>query len=65
MHKPESILQNEMDKVLWDLNIQMDPLILAKIWGIVINKKNNKKNIGSYHSDQPERGEGKKRQENR
>ena len=40
MHKLESILENEMHKILWDFEIQTDPLIPA--WKpdlVIINKK--------------------------
>ena len=30
MHKPELVLENETHKILWDLEIQMDHLIIAK-----------------------------------
>ena len=43
MHKPESILENEMHKILWDFEIQIDHLILARRPDLVIinNKKKN------------------------
>ena len=40
MHKPESILENETYKILWDFEIQTDHLILArKLDHVFINKK--------------------------
>ena len=40
MHNPESILENETHKILWDFEIQTDPLILASQQDLVIiNKK--------------------------
>ena len=30
MHKPESFLENESHKVLWEFEIQIDPLISAR-----------------------------------
>ena len=30
MYKPESVLENEMHKLLWDFEIQMDHLISAR-----------------------------------
>ena len=40
MNKPESILKNEMHKILWDFEIQTDHLIPARIPDLVIiNKK--------------------------
>ena len=45
MHKPESVLENEMHKVLCDFEIQTDHLILARQtdWVIVRKKKKEKK----------------------
>ena len=40
MHKPESVLENETHKILWDFEIQTDPLITARRPDLVlINKK--------------------------
>ena len=40
MHKPESILENEIHKILWDFEIQRDHQILTGKPDIVlINKK--------------------------
>ena len=40
MHNPESILENVMHKILWDFEIQMDHLMLARGSDLVIvNKK--------------------------
>ena len=42
MHIPESVLENEMHKVLCDFDIQMDYLISAKPTDLeIINKKGN------------------------
>ena len=30
MHNPESVLENETHKVLWDFEVQMDHLISAR-----------------------------------
>ena len=40
MHNPEPVLENETHKLLWDFEIQTDPLILAR-WPdlVIINKK--------------------------
>ena len=40
MHKPESILENEICKIFWDFEIQTDHLILAR-WPdfMIVNKK--------------------------
>ena len=41
MHKPESILKNEMHKFLWDSEAQTDHLISARRLDLIsINKKN-------------------------
>ena len=40
MHKPESILGNEMNKILWDFVIQMDhPIWVRETELVLINKK--------------------------
>ena len=40
MHKPESVLENETHKILWDFEIQTDHLITARRPDLVlINKK--------------------------
>ena len=40
MHKPESVLENETHKVLWDFEIQMDHPVTTRRQDIVlINKK--------------------------
>ena len=39
MHKPESVRENEMHKVLWDFEIQIDPLILARGPDLVLINK--------------------------
>ena len=40
IHNPESVLENERDKILWDFEIQMDHLISAR-WPdlVIVNKK--------------------------
>ena len=54
-HNPESILENEMHKILWEFEIQMDHLILARRpdWGIVHKKKRTCQimdfTISAYH----------------
>ena len=41
MHNPESVLENETHKLLWDFDIQTDHLISARRPDLVIiNKKN-------------------------
>ena len=39
MHKPESTLENEMHKILWDFEIQMDHLIPIRRLDLVITIK--------------------------
>ena len=39
MHKQESVVDNEMHKILWDFEIQMDHLILIRKPDQLINKK--------------------------
>ena len=39
MHKPESVLENETQQLLWDLEIQTDPLISARRPDLVIVNK--------------------------
>ena len=42
MHKPESVLENEMHKLFWDFEIQTDYLIPTKTPDLVIAKKKKK-----------------------
>ena len=43
-HKPESVVENEMHKVLWDFEIQTDHLSLARRPDLIlINKKKKKR----------------------
>ena len=42
MHKPESVLENEMHKILWDFGIQMDRPILVNRPDLVLIDKNKK-----------------------
>ena len=48
MHNSESVLENEMHKLLWDFEIQMDHLISARRPDVVIinKKKENLQNFG-------------------
>ena len=39
MHKPETIQENESNKILWDFGIQTDHLIPTRLSA---NKKNNR-----------------------
>ena len=45
MHKPASLLESYIDKLLWNFDIQSDPLISARRLDlIIINKKIKKRN---------------------
>ena len=40
MHKPESVLENETNEILWDFEIQMDhPILVRKPDQVLINEK--------------------------
>ena len=39
MYKPESVLENEIHKILWDFEVQTDHLILARRPNLVIINK--------------------------
>ena len=45
MHNPESVVENDIHKLLWDFNIQTDHLIPARRPDLIIinNKKKKKK----------------------
>ena len=43
MYNPASVLENEIDKLLWDFDIQMDHLISARQLDLIIINNNNKK----------------------
>ena len=44
MHNPESVLENEVHKVLWDYEIQTDHLISARQPDqVIVNKKRKEK----------------------
>ena len=44
MHNPAPVLENDLHKLLWDLNIQTDHLIPARSLDlIIINQKKKKK----------------------
>ena len=40
MHKPESVLENVMHKILWDFEIQLDHPIPVRRPNLVLIKKN-------------------------
>ena len=43
MHKPESVLENETQKILWDFEILADHIILTRILDIGIINNNKRK----------------------
>ena len=46
IHKPESILENETNKILWDFEMQTGKLILTRwVFLVIINKKKNKQTL--------------------
>ena len=48
MHNPESVLENETRELLWDFEIQTDPLNSSRQQELIIinNKKENLQNCG-------------------
>ena len=54
MHKPESIMENETHKILWDFEIKTDHLILARRPDLlIISKKENLLYSGIFPSSGP------------
>ena len=50
MHKPESVIENEMHNIFWDCEVQTDHLILARRPVLLfINNKKKKKIIIIFH----------------
>ena len=49
MHKPESVLENETHKILWDFEIPMNPPIPANKPGLVIINKAKEPSIPVDH----------------
>ena len=43
MHNPESVLENEMHKLLWDFEIQTDHIISARRPDLIIINNNKKR----------------------
>ena len=43
MHKPESVLEDEMLKILWDFDVQTEHLVSARITDLLSIKKKEKK----------------------
>ena len=44
MHNPAPVLENDMHKLLWDFDIQTDPLVSARGPDLIIINNNKKKN---------------------
>ena len=42
MYNPASVLENDTQKLLWDFDVQMDHLILARRPDLIIIKKKKK-----------------------
>ena len=45
MHNPAAVLENDTHKLLWDFDIQMDPLISARRPDLILINKKKKKRI--------------------
>ena len=54
MYKRETVLENKMHKVLWDVEIQIDHWMVARGLGLMITNKKNHRKVGfavtEYHS---------------
>ena len=50
MHNPESVLENETRKVLWDFDIPTDHLISARLPDLIITNK--KRELAELKFDQ-------------
>ena len=60
MHNSESILENEMHKLIWYFEIQTDHLISAKRPDVeIVNQKNPKKNLSNSALCRPNRPQNK------
>ena len=59
-HNPESVLENEISKILWDIEIQADHLISAKRPDLVIVKK--KKTINKSKKKKQQKKQNKTRE---
>ena len=64
MHNPESVLENEMQTLLWDFEIQTNQLIPARRPDRVIIKKENLPNSERYRPGR-QKSKIKKRQKER
>ena len=60
MHKPESVIENETHKILWDFEIKTDHLIPARRPDLVlINKKRKNVSTGGFCSSSRQQDEAK------
>ena len=63
-HKPESVLVNEMHKIIWGFEIQTDPIITASRLDLVVNnKKENFAYSGLYRHSGPQNENQRKQKE--
>ena len=60
MHKQGSVIENETYKILWDFEIEMDHVILARRPDLVL-KRENLLNSGLYRSSGPQRENQRKK----
>ena len=71
MHNPESVLENEMHKILRDFKIQTDHLIKARRPDLgIVKKKKKKKNknlpkSGRFHPGTPQKKEKNRKRKQR
>ena len=66
MHKAESVLENEIHKILWNFEIQTDHLILTRQPDpVIVNKKEKKNLLNSElcHSSRPQNEHQRKQKE--
>ena len=50
MHKPESVLENETHKILWDFEIKTDHLIPARRPDLIFINNKKKKRLFNWRS---------------
>ena len=63
MHEPESVLENETQKILWDYEIQTDHLMPGKGLHLVMIKKRQKLPLSEFYGPTTPQSK-KKRKEN-
>ncbi len=54
MLNPAPVLENDTHKLIWDFNIQTDPLIPARRPDLIIKKKKKKEKSGILQKYNPE-----------